>query len=76
MLQYFVNFLAIWASLVIIGALLILFRSDAYRVGEDIDSYFYKKPLHIKCVTFVLLILVVPFSIPYSLANILTNKRK
>lgn len=76
MFDYFVGFLKIWASLVAGGALLILFRSDAFRVGEDIDSYFYKKPFHIKIVTVVLLILVVPFSIPYSLANILTNKRK
>lgn len=76
MLYYFISFLKIWASLVIGGSVLILFRSDAFRVGEDIDSYFYKKPLHIKIVTVILLILVVPFSIPYSLANILTNKRK
>lgn len=76
MLDYFFIFLKIWALLVIVGMVLILFRSDAYRVGEDIDSYFYKKQLHIKIVTVILLILVVPFSIPYSLANILTNKKK
>lgn len=75
MFSYFVNFLSIWAILTIIGAVLILFRSDAYRVAEDIDNYFYKKPIHIKAFTALLLICVLAFSIPYSLANILNNKK-
>lgn len=75
MFYYIVNFLSIWAILTIVGAVLIIFRSDAYRVGEDIDNYFYKKPLHIKLVTAILLICVLAFSIPYSLANILNNRK-
>lgn len=70
-----INFLSIWAILVLLGFVLIFFRSDAITVGEDIDSYFYNKPLSIKAGMLFLFIIILPISIPYSIANIAKRKK-
>ena len=70
-----INFLSIWAILVLLGFVLIFFRSDAITVGEDIDSYFYNKPLSIKAGMLLLFIIILPISIPYSIANIAKRKK-
>ena len=75
MIDYLINFTSVWSILAIVGFVLIFFRSDAERVGEDIDGYFYKKPIYIKLGTFILFTTILPFSIPYSLSNILTKKK-
>jgi hypothetical protein len=75
MINYLINFTSVWSILVIIGFTLIFFRSDSERVGEDIDGYFYNKPIYIKLGTFILFVAILPFSIPYSLSNILTKRK-
>jgi hypothetical protein len=75
MIKYFIDFTAIWFILGIIGFVLIFFRSDAERVGEDIDGYFNKKPIYLKLGVFILLTIILPISIPYSLSNILTTRK-
>jgi hypothetical protein len=75
MVDFIFSFLRFWGISVFLGFVLIFFRSDAERVGEDIDTYFIKKPFFAKALTVFLLICVLPFSIPFSLANIIKRKK-
>jgi hypothetical protein len=75
MLNNLIQFANIWVSLAALGFILIFFRSDSDRVAEDIDMYFYKRKMHIKLGIFILLIIILPISVPYSLSNILTKKK-
>jgi hypothetical protein len=75
MLDLLINFLSIWAILVFTGFILIFFRSDAITVGEDIDTYFYNKPISIKAGMLLLFVCILPLSIPYSIANIAKRKK-
>jgi hypothetical protein len=75
MVDFIFSFLRFWGISVFLGFVLIFFRSDAERVGEDIDTYFIKKPFFAKALTVFLLICVLPISIPFSLANIIKRKK-
>jgi hypothetical protein len=68
------TFVSIWVAASIIAMGLILFRSDAYEVWEDIVGYTRKRKPILKLVGVFLLLCVLPFSIPYSIANIIKRK--
>jgi hypothetical protein len=74
MIQIISTFLSIWVATSIIAMALILFRSDAYEVWEDIISYTRKRKPILKLIGIVLLICVLPFSIPYSISNIIKRR--
>jgi hypothetical protein len=75
-MQYFINFLYLWVILFWISFFLILFRSDSLRVYEDLDLYFKKRKFIFWLFNAFILFCIMPFSIPYSIANIFHNKKK
>jgi hypothetical protein len=60
------------AAIIAMG--LVLFRSDAYEVWEDIISYTRKRKPGLKLIGLLLLLAVLPFSIPYSITNIIKKR--
>lgn len=74
MIQIITTFVSIWVATSIIAMALILFRSDAYEVWLDIISYTKVKNFILKLVSITLLILILPLSIPYSIANIIKRR--
>jgi hypothetical protein len=74
MILIITTFVSIWVAASIIAMGLILFRSDAYEVWEDIVRYTRKRKPILKLVGVFLLLCVLPFSIPYSIANIIKRK--
>jgi hypothetical protein len=74
MTEIFTTFVPAWFSLSILGIILILFRSDAYEVWLDIISYTRARTFALKVVGVCLLILILPLSIPYSIANIIKRR--
>ena len=74
MIQIITTFVSIWVTAAIIAMGLILFRSDAYEVWEDIISYTRKRKPGLKLVGLLLLMAVLPFSIPYSITNIIKKR--
>jgi hypothetical protein len=74
MIQIITTFVSIWVAVSIIAMGLILFRSDAYEVWEDIISYTRRKQPMLKLIGVLLLLAVLPFSIPYSIANIIKKR--
>ncbi len=60
----------IWTTLAFIGLILIYFRTDAYLVFEDWKKVEQReKPIWV-FLTALLVYLILPFSIPYSIAHI------
>lgn len=74
MIQIVTTFVSIWVAASIIAMGLILFRSDAYEVWEDIIGYTRKRKPILKLLGILLLLCVLPFSIPYSIANIIKRR--
>jgi hypothetical protein len=74
MIQIITTFVSIWVAASIIAMGLILFRSDAYEVWEDIISYTRKRKPMLKLTGVLMLMCVLPFSIPYSIANIIKRR--
>jgi hypothetical protein len=74
MIQIITTFVSIWVTAAIIAMGLILFRSDAYEVWEDIISYTRKRKPGLKLIGLLLLLAVLPFSIPYSITNIIKKR--
>jgi hypothetical protein len=74
MIQIITTFISIWVAAAIIAMGLILFRSDAYEVWEDIISYTRKRKPGLKLIGLLLLLAVLPFSIPYSITNIIKKR--
>jgi hypothetical protein len=74
MVQIITTFVSIWVAVSIIAMGLILFRSDAYEVWEDIISYTRKRKPMLKLTGVILLMCVLPFSIPYSISNIIKRR--
>jgi hypothetical protein len=74
MIQIITTFVSIWVAAAIIAMGLILFRSDAYEVWEDIISYTRKRKPGLKLIGLLLLMAVLPFSIPYSITNIIKKR--
>lgn len=68
------SFVSIWVAASIVAMGLILFRSDAYEVWEDIVGYTRKRKAVLKLLGVILLLCVLPFSIPYSISNIIKRK--
>jgi len=74
MIQIITTFISIWVAAAIIAMGLVLFRSDAYEVWEDIISYTRKRKPGLKLIGLLLLLAVLPFSIPYSITNIIKKR--
>lgn len=74
MIHIITTFVSIWVTAAIIAMGLILFRSDAYEVWEDIISYTRKRKPGLKLIGLLLLLAVLPFSIPYSITNIIKKR--
>jgi hypothetical protein len=68
------SFVSVWVAASIVAMGLILFRSDAYEVWEDIVGYTRKRKAVLKLLSVILLLCVLPFSIPYSISNIIKRK--
>jgi len=68
------SFVSVWVAASIVAMGLILFRSDAYEVWEDIVGYTRKRKAALKLLGVILLLCVLPFSIPYSISNIIKRK--
>jgi hypothetical protein len=68
------TFFSAWIAASMIAMVLILFRSDANEVWEDIISFTRRKHLVLKLIGILLLLCILPFSIPYSIANIIKRK--
>jgi hypothetical protein len=63
----------IWTILSFVGLILIYFRRDAHIINEDWKSVKSKRnPVHL-FFTIFLVFLILPFSIPYSLAHFRKN---
>jgi hypothetical protein len=75
MLVNFITIVNVWAVLGLIALILVIFRSDAVTVGEDMDSYFSKKSIMRKFTTVILMYIILPLSIPYSINNIINKKK-
>lgn len=75
MVDFILQFLYLWLILSCVGLLLILFRKDASKIGEDFDYVNRNRSIITKMVFFILFFLILPFSIPYSLSNIFRNRR-
>jgi hypothetical protein len=68
------TFFSAWIAASMIAMVLILFRSDAHEVWEDIISFTRRKHPVLKLIGILLLLCILPFSIPYSIANIIKRK--
>jgi hypothetical protein len=67
-------FFSAWIAASMIAMVLILFRSDANEVWEDIISFTRRKQIVFKFIGILLLMCILPFSIPYSIANIIKKR--
>lgn len=67
-------FFFMWLSLAIAGRLLLCFRDDYHRIYEDMKKIRSSGIFKWSTYTFIALLLL-PFSIPYSIGNI-KNKKK
>jgi len=74
MILIITTFVSIWVAASIIAMGLILFRSDAFEVWEDIVGYTRKRKPMLKLLGVALLLCVLPFSIPYSISNIIKRR--
>jgi len=74
MIKIISTFISIWVAASIVAMGLILFRSDASEVWEDITVYTHKRKPFLKLIGLVLLLCVLPFSIPYSIVNIIKKR--
>jgi hypothetical protein len=70
-----IKFVIAWMALSVIALGLILLRSDAYVVWQDINTYTRISRLFLRLVGIIMLIIVLPFSIPFSIANILNSNK-
>lgn len=61
----------LWIALCVLAIGLITLRRDRLHVMNDIDSYFHKKKLIFKVLSFMMLIAILPLSIPYSIAHLI-----
>jgi hypothetical protein len=75
MVHFILQFLYWWLGLSLIGLILITFRKDAVRIGEDFDYVNRNRSAITKIVFFILFFFILPFSIPYSLSNIFSKNR-
>jgi len=62
--------LVVWALLCLVAYMLIQFRKDASFVIEDINVFLIKHGYPFRFISVVLLFVVLPISIPYSIKNI------
>jgi hypothetical protein len=75
MLVNLITIVNVWAVLGLIALILVMFRTDALAVGEDMDSYFAKKSIMRKFTTAILMYVILPLSIPYSINNIISKRK-
>lgn len=57
----------IWSFLVAISLMLIYFRKDSKIIFEDIESYYVDKKFLYKILSTIILFVMLPISIPYSI---------
>jgi hypothetical protein len=74
-MDFITNIFISWSVLVVISMILISLRSDAEMVSEDIDMCFRHRKFVWAVIMFIMVWLVLPMSIPYSLANIFGRKK-
>jgi hypothetical protein len=61
----------LWIALCVLAIGLITLRRDRLHVMNDIDSYFHNKKFIFKALSFLMLISILPLSIPYSIAHLI-----
>jgi hypothetical protein len=74
MVAILTTFFSAWIAASLIAIMLILFRSDAYEVWEDIGSFTRRRKFVLRLIGIALLLCILPFSIPYSINNIIKRK--
>ena len=73
MVTNFILFISIWSSLSFIGGILMLLRDDSSKLIHDAE-FIMTKGTFLHKITYVFIaILLLPFSIPKSIQNILNN---
>lgn len=63
-----------WLILCGLATALLFARKDIIYVLADIESYFQYKNNWLKMLSFVLIVIILPFSIPYSIAHLIKKK--
>ena len=61
----------IWLCLDVFALLLVLFRRDSNEVTEDLMKFLFPGRLNLTILSFIVVFLMLPFSIPYSIAHFL-----
>lgn len=61
----------IWLCLDIFALILVLIRRDSYEVIEDLLGFLFPGRLSLSILSFIVVFLMLPFSIPYSIAHFL-----
>jgi uncharacterized membrane protein len=68
-MEYILYTFEFWTILSIIGLILIYFRRDVHIINEDWKTVKSKQNVVHLFFTMLLVLLILPFSIPYSLAH-------
>ena len=66
--------LTIWAGLNILALFLFSLRKDKLIFYEDLKVMLFKKPLYILIMNMVILFLLIPLTIPYTLSHFIKKK--
>jgi len=69
--QIFVTILIIWGMLCIVAIGLIDLRRDKEFVYEDLNKFLIKPTWYLRLFSMLMLYIILPISIPYSLAHII-----
>lgn len=72
-MKYLLYTFEIWSILSIIGLILIYFRRDVHVINEDWKLVKAKQNKALVFFTMLMVFLILPFSIPYSLAHFRKN---
>lgn len=73
MVTNFILFISIWSSLSFVGGILMLLRDDSSKLIHDAEFIMTKGTFLHKITYVVIAILLLPFSIPKSIQNLLNN---
>ena len=68
-MEYILYTFEVWTTLSIIGLILIYFRRDVHIINEDWKTVKAKQNVVHLFFTMLLVLLILPFSIPFSLAH-------
>lgn len=76
MINLLFNTLIIWADLNILALFLVSLRKDRQTILNDVSLFLIKKHFYLTLIDFIIVFIMMPLTIPYSISYFIKNKNK